>query len=268
MTQLAKQQSSIALSSLPNTSSKELQLYNAHQTAKKVKDYSTKEDLLLINSLILRWAQYVGIKQPEASDVNTIANFIRENHQNFNAYDISECINLLANQKLNTDAEHYGSLSVIYVSKVLKAYQVHKGEVLFKVREQIRKVEELKVVPPSSKERISNFKQILLNGKEEVNKGEIYFDTGEIIYGFIKHNKLILMNKNLIDEAMEYGLSIFRKKSKSQALKDVINNVTFSKLVKEDIVRRYAREHVVNVWLKQTDVQAVNEKITIQMLQY
>lgn len=269
MTQLAKQQTSVGIiKSLPNTSSKDLELYNAYQTGKKLKDYSSKEDLLLINSLILRWAQYVGIKQPEASDVNLIANFIKENHQNFNSFDIQECINLLVNQKLNTDAEHYGSLSVIYVSKVLKAYQVHRGEVLFKVREQIRKVEESKVVPPTSKERIDNFKQNLLNAKEEVSEGKIYFDTGEIIYGFIKHNKLVQMTKDLINEAMQYGESVFHKKAKSQALKDVINNVTFSKLVKEDIVRRHAREHVANEWLKQADIQSVNKKLTIEMLQY
>lgn len=269
MTQLAKQQTSVGIiKALPNTSSKDLQLYNEYQTAKKMKDYSSKEELLLINSLILRWAQYVGIKQPDATEVNIVANFIKENHPNFNSFDISECVNLLVNQKLNTDAEHYGSLTVIYVSKVLKAYQVHRGEVLFKVREQVRKVKESQVVPPTDEERMKYFLQNLLNAKEDVEKGEVCFDTGEIIYGFIKHNKLVKMNENLISEAMKYGESIFHKKAKSQALKDVINGVSFNHIVKEDIVKRHAREYVVNLWLKETDIQFFCKKITIDMLGY
>jgi hypothetical protein len=64
---------------LPNTTKKEIALFRANETEKKLKDYSTKDDLLLMNSLLLRWANYLGIKKPEATDLNTLANFIKEN---------------------------------------------------------------------------------------------------------------------------------------------------------------------------------------------
>jgi hypothetical protein len=269
MTQLSKQQNSVGIiKSLPNTTSKELQLYNAYQTAKKVKDFSTKEDLALMNSLIIRWATYVGIKQPDSIEVNTIANYIRENFPNFNAYDIKECTDLLVADELETDANHYGMLSVIYVSKVLKSYQEHRGRIVFKVREKLQKIEQDTVIPPSDSERIANFKLILKTAKETVSKSEEYYDAGEIVYGFIKHNKLIAMTKELIAEAMAYGERVFHKKAQGNALKDIINGVGFTKLVKEDIVKRHAREYVTDVWLKSTDINGVIKKITIEMIKY
>jgi hypothetical protein len=269
MTQLTKQQNSVGIiKSLPNTSNKSIQIYNAYKTAKKLQDFSSKEDLLLLSSLILRWAQYVGAKQPDAKEVNTFANFIKESFPKFNAYDIQECITLLVQEKLETDANSYGSMSIIYISKVLKAYQAYRSSVIVEVNQKLEKIALERVVPPTEKERIHNFKLILSNAKEDVSKGEVLFDTGDIIYNFIKHNKLIQMNKDLISKAMEYGEDVFSKKAKQQALKDVINSVTFSHFVKEDIVKKYAREYVVNLWVKQTDIKLINQKITIEMLQY
>ena len=60
---------------LPNTTSKEISIYNSHITDKKLKEFSTKEDLMLMNSLIVRWANYVGVETPEASQLNMLANF-------------------------------------------------------------------------------------------------------------------------------------------------------------------------------------------------
>jgi hypothetical protein len=253
---------------LPNVTSKEVALYKANELEKKLKNFSTKDDLLLMNSLLLRWANYLGIKKPEASELNTLANFIRENFPNFNATDLGECINLVATDSLDTDAQPYGQLSVVYVSKVLKAYQLHKSEIMFKVREKIQKIEQDRVIPPSDKERVANFKALLKMAKESVTKGEEYYDTGEVIYGFIKHNKLIQMTKELIADAMGHGNNVFRQKSISDSYKKVINDVAFTKLVKEDIVKRYAREYVTDLWLKQTDVEGILPKITIQMINY
>jgi len=267
MTLPSKQQNWVGMN-LPNVTSKEVALYKANELEKKLKNFSTKDDLLLMNSLLLRWANYLGIKKPEASELNTLANFIRENFPNFNATDLGECINLVATDSLDTDAQPFGQLSVVYVSKVLKAYQLHKSEIMFKVREKIQKIEQDRVIPPSDKERVANFKALLKMAKESVTKGEEYYDTGEVIYGFIKHNKLIQMTKELIADAMGHGNNVFRQKSISDSYKKVINDVAFTKLVKEDIVKRYAREYVTDLWLKQTDVEVILPKITIQMINY
>ena len=271
MTQLAKQQNSVGIiKSLPNTTSKEISLYNAYQTHKRIKDFNTKDELLLMSSLILRWASYVGIKKPEPSEINTIANYIRENFPNFNAYDINECITLLVNGSLDTDAEHYGSLSVIYCSKVMKSYQSYRGEIIFKVRDKLQKIEQDKVVVPTDAERIKNFKELLLFAKEKVSKKEVYDDFGDVLYYFFWKNNLVEkpMPESLIKDAIAYGEEKFRTKAQNGALKSVINGVGFTKLVREDIVKKSAREYTINLWLRNADINTILKKISIEMIKY
>lgn len=274
MNKLSKQQNSVSITKiLPNTTSKEITLYNAYITDKRLKDFSTKEDLMLMNSLIVRWATYVGIATPEATEINMLANFIKEHFPTFNAYDIKECINLLTNQTLDTDAEHYGKLSPIYISKVLRAYQEHKNTIVFKVRDSIQKIKEAEIVPISDKERISNFKELLTIAKKENTLGLTYIDAGDSIYNFVKYNKLISITNELKDEAMEYGNKLYIEQRKKKVTETVIKNESFKKVAdmqfdKTDIIRKYAREFVVNRFLLNLDLEDILKKINMEMLKY
>jgi len=279
MNKLSKQQNSVStISTLANTTSKEISLYNAYVTDKRLKDFSTKEDLLMMNSLIVRWATYVGIETPEATEINMLANFIKEHFPTFNGYDIKECINLLANQTLDTDAEHYGKLSPIYVSKVLRAYQEYRNTIVFKVRDNIQKLKESEIVPISDKERISNFKQLIAIAKKENLQGLTYIDSGDSLYNFIKFNKLMPITKDnidqqLIDEAMEYGNKLYLADKKKKVTQTVIKNESFKKVAdmqfeKSDIIRKYAREFVVNRFLLNLDLADILQKINMEMLKY
>ena len=274
MNKLSKQQNSVSITNvLPNTTSKEISIYNAHLTEKRLKDFSTKDDLMVLNSLIVRWATYVGVDTPEASQLNMLSNFIKEHFPTFNAYDLKECINLLANQTLDTDAEHYGKISPIYVSKVLKAYQDHKNSVVFKVKENIQKLKETEVVPMPNEERIANFKKLLSIAKVEVMQGLTYIDSGDSIYNFVKYNKLIELSKELIAEAMEYGNKLYIEQRKKKVTETVIKNQSFKRVSdmqfeKEDMVKKYAREFVVNRFLLKMDLSELLQKINIEMLKY
>jgi len=274
MNKLSKQPNSVSITkTLPNTTSKEISIYNSHITDKKLKEFSTKEDLMLMNSLIVRWANYVGVETPEASQINMLANFIKEHFPTFNAYDLKECISMLASQSLETDAEHYGKISPIYVSKVLKAYQEHKNNVVFKVRESIEKLRETEVVPMPNEERIANFKKLLTIAKSENTQGLTYIDSGDSIYNFVKFNKLIPLSKELIDEAMDYGSKLYIEQRKKKVTETVIKNQNFKRVAdmqfeKEDIIKKYAREYVVNRFLLQLNLNELLQKINIEMLKY
>jgi len=274
MNKLSKQQNSVSITKvLPNTTSKEISIYNSHITDKKLREFSTKEDLMLMNSLIVRWATYVGVETPEASQINMLANFIKEHFPTFNAYDLKECISMLASQSLETDAEHYGKISPIYVSKVLKAYQEHKNNVVFKVRENIEKLKEAEVVPMPNEERIANFKKLLSIAKGENTQGLTYIDSGDSIYNFVKFNKLIPLTKELIDEAMDYGSKLYIEQRKKKVTETVIKNQNFKRVAdmqfeKEDIIKKYAREFVVNRFLLQLNLNELLQKINIEMLKY
>ena len=126
MNKLVKQQGSAGIqivkpNQIKNVSEKQLSIYNANLVSKKFKEYSTEKDLMLMSALITKWAKYVGAKIPDALDLNTIANYIKESFPNFNDTDVNEMITLLVNGRLEVDAKHYGSMSVIYCNPMLNS---------------------------------------------------------------------------------------------------------------------------------------------------
>lgn len=277
MNKLVKQQNSVGIqlikpNEIKNVSQSQLAVYNANLTNKKFKEYSTEKDLLLMNALITKWAKYIGAKQPEAIDLNTIANYIRENFPNFNDVDLNELITLLVNGRLETDAESYGSLSVIYCSKVLHAYQDYKFKILFKVREEIQKIESEKAKPINKEERLANFKKLLIYAKETSLK-ETFIDTGDVVYGFIRNSKLVAIPKHVQDDALDYGKKRFSDEKKKKYMEATIKSTSYKtlsdlKFDEEDKIKKYAREYVVNLWLKEVDIQPIVDKLTYQMIDY
>jgi hypothetical protein len=225
-----------------------------------------------MNALITKWAKYIGAKQPEALDLNTIANYIRESFPNFNDVDLNELITLLVNGRLETDAEAYGSLSIMYCSKVLHAYQDYKFKVLFKVREELQKIESTKPKPINKDERLANFKKLLLYAKE-TSKKENYIDAGDIVYGFIRNSKLVAIPKHVQNDALEYGKKRFSDEKKKRYMEATMKHHSYKTLSdlnyeEEDKIKKYAREYVVNLWLKEVDIKPIVDKLTYQMIDY
>lgn len=280
MTQLSNPQNSDGiivkenLISLPNVSSKELSIYNNDSNLVKFKDFNSQKELALMTALLVKWCNYLGIEPPEANELNTTCNFIKEHFENFNSQDLDNAIMMVVTSSLDTDAEHYGKLSIIYVHKCLKAYMVYKGSVLIKIRQQIEKLESQKKTTISPEERINNFKKMIWYAYNDVvNEEKIYLDFGDALYNFVKANKLIKMTESLIADAMEYGEKSLKDEIKKIVTEAVIKHHHFKSATdmsfeKEDKIKKYARQFVINKWLKELDVEDLLKKITPEMLNY
>jgi len=280
MTKLISQQNTIivkdniVVGTLPNANANDVLIYNKKQTDRKLKeiDSSNKAEMVEITKAIAQWGYALGITVV-AQDLVTLNNFIRENFPNINIFDLKVCVRLVSidSDLLETDAEHYGKLTLIYVSKVLKAYEKYKGTVCFGVREKIIKLEEANKPPMSKEERVRNFKELLSNAKMTVDNGEFFEDLGEVVYNFIRHNKLINIDKDLIAKAMESGEKEFSASvsdSKRGNLKKMINDVSFTATKKEELVRRYARRYVAHFWVDNMNLEAMLKNLTYEMLLY
>ena len=264
----------VVVGNLPNTNANDILIYNKKQTDRTLKeiDSSNKAEMIEITKAIAQWGYALGITVV-AQDLVTLNNFVRENFPNLNIFDLKVCVRLVSidSDLLETDAEHYGKLTLIYVSKVLKAYESYKSKTCFGVREKIIKLEEANKPPMSKEERMKNFKELLSNAKMTVDNGEPFEDLGEVVYNFIRHNKLIKIDKVLIDKAMQGGEVEFRayvSDSKRGNLKKMINDVSFTATKKEEMVRRYARRYVAQFWVCNMDLEAMLKNLTYEMLLY
>jgi hypothetical protein len=280
MTKLVSQTNStiikdnVVLGSLPNTNSNDILLYNKKQTERKLKEISNsdKAEKIEITKIIGQWGYALGITVV-SQDLLTLNNFIRESFPNLNIFDLKVCVKLVSvdSDLLQTDAEHYGKLTMIYVSKVLKAYERYRSGICIGVQEKVTKFTEENKPPMSKEERLKNFKELLTDAKQTRVKGEIYEDLGEVIYNFIRHNKLIKIDKVLIDEAMEYGEKAFKNSMsdfKRGNLKKLVNDVSFTSTKKEDMVKRDARRYVSNFWVEKMNLELMLKNLTYEMLLY
>ena len=168
MTQLSNPQNSVGIitkdniSSLPNVSSKELSIYNNDTNLVKFKDYNTQKELALMTALLVKWCNYLGIEPPDSQELNNTCNFIKEHFENFNHQDLDNTIMMIVTSSLDTDAQHYGKLSIIYVHKCLKAYMIYKGSVLIKIRQQLDKIESSKKIEIAPEVRVENMKKLIV----------------------------------------------------------------------------------------------------------
>lgn len=268
MNQLVKPQNSVGNVKLPNVNSKEIQIYTASTSLVKIKDYTAKSELASVTSWIAKWAILLGVEVPSSNELNLIANHIKDNHPTFNIVDIEEAINMSVAEKLDTDAEHYGTLSANYVSKIFKAFQVYKGTVLFKIREEISKKEREKLVVKTESELVDEFKTLLLQAKETVDNEEQYYDFGDVLYYFFWKNNLVTkpMPEGFKEKALEYGEKMFKIQAQSMALKDVINGVNFNNTVRTKYIMEYARTYAINEWIKESNVDDIIKNITFEMI--
>ena len=285
MTKLISQQNSlivnnnIVVGALPNTNPNDILIYNKKQTDRKLKEISNsdKAEITEITKTIAQWGYALGITVI-SQDLVLLNTFIRDSFPNINIFDLKVCVRLVSidSELLETDAEHYGKLTMIYVSKVLKAYEKYKSTVCFGVREKVLKLEQDNKPPMSKQERMGNFKELLINAKKTVNDGDFFEDTGEVVYNFIKFNKLMPITKGnidqkLIDKAMESGereFGSYVSDSKRGNLKKLINDVSFTKTKKDEMVRRYARRYVAQLWVENMNLDLTLKNLTYEMLLY
>jgi hypothetical protein len=138
--------------------------------------------------------------------------------------------------------------------------------------EELQKIESTKPKPINKDERLVNFKKLLLYAKE-TSKKENYIDAGDIVYGFIRNSKLVAIPKHVQNDALEYGKKRFSDEKKKRYMEATIKHHSYKTLSdlnfeEEDKVKKYAREYVVNLWLKEVDIQPIVDKLTYQMIDY
>jgi hypothetical protein len=112
----------------------------------------------------------------------------------------------------------------------------------------------------------------ILHAKES-SKEENYIDAGSVIYYFAWKKKLMTIPESLKNEDLAYGQKRFTDEKKKKYLEATIQNHSYKtlsdlKFEEKDVVNKYAREYVVNLWLKKADIQNIVDKISYKMIDY
>tara|TARA_B110000977_G_scaffold47091_1_gene63991 strand:+ start:710 stop:1546 length:837 start_codon:yes stop_codon:yes gene_type:complete len=259
--QLTKQSKSIGLIK-SDFSDNKIKIYEAYRGLKKIRDFTSNDELKPLIDLIGKWRYYIGIKEELSQEELFVnLNFIRENFNELNLVDIKQAIDLSIKGDLEVEAEHYQNFTPLYISKILNAYKVYRGKVIYAIRDKVSKIE-------------NQPKEPTLNEKVEITKTSLesmfsnredkrFYDYGGVTYDFIKRNSLLVFSKSLVEEAMEYGKRESVKEIRKSTYADVIQssnkNYNSAKEKKDSVIRNSARNYVVQKWLNSFSEESFNK---------
>jgi|TARA_B110000908_G_scaffold73762_1_gene88859 hypothetical protein len=259
--QLTKQSKSIGLIK-SDFSDNKIKIYEAYRGLKKIRDFTSNDELKPLIDLVGKWRYYIGIKEELSQEELFVnLNFIRENFNELNLVDIKQAIDLSIKGDLEVEAEHYQNFTPLYISKILNAYKVYRGKVIYAIRDKVSKIE-------------NQPKEPTLNEKVEITKTSLesmfsnredkrFYDYGGVTYDFIKRNSLLVFSKSLVEEAMEYGKKESVKEIRKSTYADVIQssnkNYNNAKEKKDSVIRNSARNYVVQKWLNSFSEESFNK---------
>lgn len=258
---MTKQSKSIGLIK-SDFSDNKIKIYEAYRGLKKIRDFTSNDELKPLIDLIGKWRYYIGIKEELSQEELFVnLNFIRENFNELNLVDIKQAIDLSIKGDLEVEAEHYQNFTPLYISKILNAYKVYRGKVIYAIRDKVSKIE-------------NQPKEPTLNEKVEITKTSLesmfsnredkrFYDYGGVTYDFIKRNSLLVFSKSLVEEAMEYGKKESVKEIRKSTYADVIQssnkNYNNAKEKKDSVIRNSARNYVVQKWLNSFSEESFNK---------
>jgi hypothetical protein len=168
--------------------------------------------------VITEWRIYIGVPKNEdiSEELSILAKFLYEQYGHLTIEEIRLAYNLSVTRKLQ-DVEFYGMFSPLYVGKVLDSYLYYRKLTMADViRAKEKHDQELKEQQnrPSPEQQCESTKAIVNDlYKQYKETGEIR-DVFNICYNFLRKHDMLVVTKEDIALAMEYGKKMVQSKEK------------------------------------------------------
>lgn len=224
---------------------------------------ATKKRLL---DLVGKWMFYVGQINVSADGMIILVQFIQENYSHLSADDIELAINLSLKGKLDCDIRTYGQFSPMYISTILNAYDFYRKEHLKSVTDRwlTNPKEPQSITKMTPKEEVDFYKSIIRDDYIRfADKGEV-MDYFSMIYNFLKRTKRIILDKEMIDNAVKYGESMYIKMLVQERTEKLQGNFNMIYERDEDLAKKkYSRNYCVQEYFKKNNMDDVINSINL-----
>ena len=151
--------------------------------------------------LLINWAVLCGVKPlPDNKEMELFVIYISRHFNRFSLMEIDNAFNLATAGKLNINAEHYQSFSVIYISKILNAYKDYKGGY---VLEYQKLLEEQSVKPLTDEDRFEKMIESVLENFKGYAKKPYFNEFGYVVYDFLAKLNVINFTNEMKAKILE-----------------------------------------------------------------
>ena len=206
--------------------------------------------------VIAQWRFMAGIsshnqdEEDIAKEIALIATFIKNNYPKLTLEEILLSINLSLTNKLNVDIRTYNVFSPMYVSRILNAFIEYKRNICNDLiyRKEVKENDKLGHIP-TAQEKMQSMKETILYFYEQYKKNGIVNDVFNSLYNYFRRTKRLIIEKEMIDEAVVYG--------KKKAREDKMDLYGINSKEKYDInliQKRYARNYCVQKYFDKIQI--------------
>tara|TARA_B100000497_G_C7669387_1_gene403837 strand:- start:249 stop:1103 length:855 start_codon:yes stop_codon:yes gene_type:complete len=174
------------------------------------------EQFQKLHKLIVKWAVLTGVKPlPTDDEIRMLVEYIAEHFYRFSLMEIDNAFSLATAGKLDIEADHYQSFSVIYISKIINAYKRYNGKYIIDYRNEIAALER-KAAEPNEEEKIKMLVENILEGFDNFKEEPKYNHFGYIAYDFLSKLGVIDIDKDtkgiILEQARKMAVEDIREK--------------------------------------------------------
>ena len=169
-------------------------------------------DLNPLVNVVAKWRMYIGLPKEDISEeLSIVADFLFKQYQFLTIAEIELAYTLSVTNKLK-DVEFYGSFSPLYVGKVLDSFLYYRKLTLADtIRRKQQYDNEMKEIEnrPTPNKQCNDLKGLVKDMYEENKKNGQIIDPFNICYNFFRKTKMIIVKKDEIELAMDYGKKMY-----------------------------------------------------------
>jgi hypothetical protein len=218
------------------------------------------KDLNPLVNVVAKWRMYIGLPKEDISEeLSIVADFLFKQYPFLTIAEIELAYTLSVTNKLK-DVEFYGSFSPLYVGKVLDSFLYYRKLTLADtIRRKQKYDNEIKEMEnrPTPQKQCNDLKGAIKDMYEEFKQTGELRDPFNICYNFLRRTKVLIVKKDEIEKAMDYGKKMYLSKERN-----LFDKVTESS--KESEIQRYARNWCVQNYFNNVGIDVILNNIKVE----
>lgn len=217
-----------------------------------------KSDMTILVELMAQWKVHIGITaETFDNELVFICQFLYDNFKHFTISDIRLAMNWAISGKLDLSYVSSKTLSSLYVSKALNLYEDEKRRIVNLISQQKDSYNRQKDLNSkleiSPLDKANQFKEHIVSVYQKYKEDSLLIDIGDLIYNWIRANKIINISNSDVEEAIKYAHNRYIDEVSNKSIRTPFKTA-IDEVSKELRKKKFAREYILMKFFDKVDI--------------
>lgn len=239
----------------------------AHTMSEKRIGQFDRLDMESLVDVLANWRLMLGVTSDTTQEeLIFITQFIYDNYKHLTLADIKTAKDWAIMGKIDVGFVTQKTFSSYYISRSINAYEDEKRRIINEIDFKKERYEMRKAIenPPeiAPEQRMKSFQEHLVTMYQSYHEGGDPYDIGDIVYNWMKAEKISVPNQTEVHEAMIYATEKMRE-YKAERLKEKTKFSYEDEKSDENMKKKFARSFVRNKIFEKYPLSELIKRIRI-----